>query len=123
MKTLTILVATLILTLTMSGVSFAWYEKNPDHVTSIGLSIGLAGGGGTADVFASGATASQDISTGHFDISADFTSPLSNSMSIFGAASIYSNYGEQNETTLLAGTESSITGIALRGGVRIYFNK
>lgn len=101
----------------------ARFDQNPDRVPSIGISLGLGGAGGTGDVFASGLTASQDVSSGVFDISLDFRNPLSGGLTLFGGLSLISTFAEANETPLLAGQEVSTFGVIGRIGLRWYFNQ
>jgi hypothetical protein len=106
--------------LAVSTNSFAWYEKNPDHRTSLGISVGLGGSAGDIDVKSSGVTASTDTSSGTFDITLDLTAPLSDNLSLFGGVSLFGTTSEADETAVLNGQEVNEGGVNARIGLRIY---
>ena len=122
-RILLLIMATILGTFFLFTPASAWYEKNPDHVTSLGISLGLGGGAGTADVTAGGLTASQDISTGVFDLTFDLLAPMADSLSLFGGLSLIGISTDGDETSLLAGQEASTFGVNARIGLRIYFQK
>ncbi|MCI0527152.1 MAG: hypothetical protein L0Y56_06890 [Nitrospira sp.] len=115
------LLSSIISFISLTNNALAWYEKNPDHVTSLGISIGLRGDSGTNDLKASGTTASQDISGGMFDLTFDLRAPMSETLSLFGDLSLIGESAEADETSLLAGQEIESFGVSVRFGLRIYF--
>jgi hypothetical protein len=116
-----ILLSVVISCFSLSNNAFAWYEKNPDHVMSLGISIGLGGEGGTSDLTFSGTTFSQDISSGTFDLTFDLRAPLSDGISLFGDLGFIADSAKADETSNLAGQDASAFGINARIGIRIYF--
>ena len=97
------------------------FEQNPDHIPSIGLSVGLGGEGGSLKVISGFVTTSQDFSRRVFDLSLDFRNPVSESLTWFGGLSLAGSTSEADETALLNGQESDSFGVFGRIGLRIYF--
>ena len=122
-RLLLLITTTILTTFFLFTPASAWYEKNPDHVTSLGISLGLGGAAGTVDVTGGGLTASQDISSGVFDLTFDLLAPLSDSLSLFGGLSLISTAASADETPLLLGQDGSTFGVGARIGLRIYFQK
>lgn len=111
-----------ILVLAPAIASAMEFERNPDRFPSIGISLGLAGAAGETEFKFAGASAKQDTTFGQSDITLDTVIPVSQSVTIFGALSLLGERDEADETAILDGATTDMSGLGIRLGARIYFN-
>ena len=121
-KILGCLISVLILTFIVASSSFAArFEQNPDHVSSMGISVGLGREGGALDVKSMGTPASQDFTADVFEVLIDVRIPISESLTWFGGLSYFRSSSQFDKTMALNGTDANSDGVFGRIGVRAYF--
>jgi hypothetical protein len=99
----------------------ARYEQNPDHLPSMGISVGLEGLTGTIDLNPSSPQISQDSLLYRFDVTLDLRMPLSERLTLFGTASFITRIDDVEADPLSSGTQTDEFGGGGRIGLRIYF--
>lgn len=101
-------------------VHSAEYPRNPDRVPSIGLTYAGMAETGDVTLNAGSATAKQDIENVNGQFLLDLRLPVSDNVTFNGSLGFIGSEFTADETPLLNGQKSSMSGVGFSVGVRFY---
>lgn len=112
------------LLLSMVPLHAAEYDKNPDHLPSITLTLGRANETGEQDFIFEGAKFdSTDLSGDLTEISGLFKFPISNTVTLVGGLALWNKSFENDETYFIYGSDGDVSGWMARVGFTKYFGR